>query len=353
MIDMPKLVEGLLKSCRVEEGEKVAIVSTHMFPESVVNAFMIALVNFNADSLRVILPPRIKEGKAISPVGPFAAESLKMADMIITVYPEPVPGHLYEAPVPRVDMYSDYFVNWLKSGARILDVMLRIPEANLRRLYPTDALIRRSLAGAEMMEKAEKIRITSGAGTDLVLNKKGRKGACQKGVASERGSWDNYGFGLVICAPLEDSANGTLVFDTGDYILGIGRIVTEPVKCTLKNGSITKIEGGSTAKIFEKWLATRGDERSYGVSHIGWGTHVEGAVWLESPFFSVADAESYPGVMQIAFGSNFFDTLARHSGIGGKNRAPSHCDVDLLNHDFYLDDELIVKEGKIVHPKCK
>jgi len=27
-------------------------------------------------------------------------------------------------------------------------------------------------------------------------------------------------------------------------------------------------------------------------------------------------------------------------------------DIDLLNHDFMLDDEVICKEGRIVHPDC-
>lgn len=354
MLDLPKLIEDYLKLCKVKEDEKVVLLTTHVFNEGVVNAFMTALINLDADSLRVILPPRIKEGEAVRPVGSFAADLLKSADMIIGVHPEPVSGHLYIPAVPDVNMYQDYFNNWLKAGVRILEEILTIPEANMRRLRPTNALQKRTLAGAEMMQNAEKIRIVSEAGTDLVLDKKGRKGHAQNGIVDEPGSWDNYGFGMVACAPLEDSANGTVVFDRGDYMLGTGNVVTEPVKCTLKDGYITKVEGGITAKNFEKWLASWGDKRSYGVAHIGWGClPIENAVWWDSPFFSCADAESYPGMVQIAFGYNSFDTLTKYCGMGGKNYGPSHCDVDLLNHDFYLDDELIVKKGKIVHPKCK
>jgi 2,5-dihydroxypyridine 5,6-dioxygenase len=249
-------------------------------------------------------------------------------------------------------MYSDYFVDWLNAGVRLLDVMLCVPMANIRRLRPTKALVERTMTGAKMMQDAKEIRIVSEAGTDLTLDKTGRKGHAQKGVVDSPGSWDNYGFGLVASAPKEDSANGTLVFDTGDYILAIGMSVTEPVKMTIKDGYIRKIEGGITAKIFEKWLAEKNDEDAYGTSHIGWGTHYA-SVWTDSPLFTVADAESYPGLMQIAFGSSFFNTPAELCGFGGKNRSISHCDCDLLNHDFYLDGELIVKKGDIVHPKCK
>ena len=352
MLDLPKVVEDTLKLCKVKENDKVALLSAYPPIEGLVEACMTALINIGADFMRITLPPRIKDGKAVDPVGPFAADVLKSADMILQIHPAPAPGHLYATAMPDVFMYNDYFVNWLKAGACLLDVMLVVPEANIRRLRPTKALIERTMSGTKMMQNAKEIRIISEAGTDLTLDKTGRKGHAQKGVVDVPGSWDNYGFGLVACAPLEDSANGTVVFDTGDYILGIGINVTEPVKCTLKDGAITKIKGGITAKIFEKWLAEKNDERSYIVSHIGWGTHYE-AVWTDSPLFSVADAESYPGLMQIAFGSNFFDTPAEYCGMGGKNRAPSHCDCDLLNHDFYLDGELIVKKGKIVHPRCK
>jgi hypothetical protein len=76
-------------------------------------------------------------------------------------------------------------------------------------------------------------------------------------------------------------------------------------------------------------------------------------VWIDHGLFCVSDAESYEGIMQIAFGSNYFDTPIHLSGMAGKRRVPSHCDIDLLNHDYYLDNELICKEGKIVHPKAK
>jgi 2,5-dihydroxypyridine 5,6-dioxygenase len=104
--------------------------------------------------------------------------------------------------------------------------------------------------------------------------------------------------------------------------------------------------------MLNRWLASWKDEQSYGVSHIGWGTN-DSAVWLDSNYFCFADAESYYGVMQIALGSNIFDTPLPNYGLGGKNTAVSHTDIECLNTDFYLDEEIIVKDGDIVHPECK
>lgn len=58
-------------------------------------------------------------------------------------------------------------------------------------------------------------------------------------------------------------------------------------------------------------------------------------------------------------GMNIFSTLAPYNGLQGQNRPsiawpmPSHAGGCLLRHDLYLDDELIVKEGKIVADELK
>jgi hypothetical protein len=46
---------------------------------------------------------------------------------------------------------------------------------------------------------------------------------------------------------------------------------------------------------------------------------------------------SYYGNMTIAFESN----------------PGSHIDIPCLNHSFYLDGDLIIEEGEIVHPSCR
>jgi 2,5-dihydroxypyridine 5,6-dioxygenase len=131
-----------------------------------------------------------------------------------------------------------------------------------------------------------------------------------------------------------------LILESGDYILKLQRDVVDPVKITFKDGYAKKIEGGFTAKLLQRWFDRWEDPEVYGVAHVGWGTHKEGAVWTDSLYFCVADAESYPGVMQI--------------GVGATSDRPSlgHCDIECRHCNIYLDNELIVKDGEIVNPQC-
>lgn len=351
MASLTKTIEEALKLSNIKENEKVILVSSHVLDEKLLERFEIALNNLEADFFTCKLPPRAKGKVMIGPVGSLAIDVFERVDIVVdvfSVWPPQVPCAL--------DMPTERLHEILKSGTRWLTFMIPMPEVNLRRLFPSEAMIKRTYSGAKLMQEAETIRITSEYGTDLTLNKKGRKGHAQVGIVDTPGRWDNFGFGLVAAGPIEDSANGTLVLNTNDYIQeagGVDRAVTEPIRCTITNGHITKIEGGTTASLLRKHLAKYEDNESYGVSHIGWGTH-EGAVWIDSTtFFCIADAESYLGNMQIAFGSNTFPpSPAEYCGIEGKRECSSHIDFDLLEHDFYLDDELIVRKGKIVNPKC-
>lgn len=354
LTSLTKTIEEALKLSKIEKNDEAILVSSHIYNERLLGKFETALNNLGADFYTCILPPRAKGKSLTSPAGSLAIHAFTKADIVvdvISIWPPQLP--------PAIVMPMKQLRDILESSTRWLTFMIPNPEINLRRLFPSQAMIKRTYSGARLMQEAETIRITSKHGTDLTLNKKGRNGHAQVGVADKPGRWDIFGFGLVATAPIEDSANGTLVINTNDYIQeagGMDMAVTEPVRCTIEDGHMTKIEGGSIASLLKKHLASYEDEESYGVSHIGWGTH-ENAAWIDSgPLFCIADAESYLGNMQIAFGSNIFPpSPAEYCGgvVGwGKRKCSSHIDFDLLEHDFFLDDELVVRKGRLVNPNC-
>lgn len=353
MTHLSKVAEETLKLCNVKHGDEVLLVSPYVHDQNHVEAWAIALANLGADFLRVTLPPMTKNGKLTDPYSPYIITAMDKASMLLQIHGPFAPGHLSKNLTPTLGLYNENALRILHSGLKWLDVTIRDPEVNLRRLFPSSQTIQRTRRGAEIFHGAETIRIASRTGTDLTLDKSRRKGSCQFGIADQPGRYDNYGVCATFCAPIEESANGTLVLSPGDYILGQGLIVSEPVEITFRDGYARKIEGGLTARMLERWLANWRDEQSYGVSHIGWGRiPLESAVWTESNYFTFADAEGYYGMMQIALGSNMFDTPLPNFGLGGKNTAVSHTDIECLNHDFYLDGEVIVKDGNIVHPEC-
>lgn len=345
------LVKDILGLCKVKENERVALITTREFDPKILEAYLTGIEETGADSLRVILPRRLGDGQKSGQLpGPYATDVLKAADMVIQ------PVTVDPSPLPDIFMYDKIFSEILASGTRWLSIVTH--EEAMRRLFPDQELIDRTLSGVGIMEKAEEIRITSDAGTDLVMSKKGRKGHKQTGIVDEPGMWDNYGFGLVACAPLEDSAEGKLVLDAGDSSGQVPfgdrhRINPEPIELTFKAGKIVDISGGHTALMLRRYLEQNGNDGAYRIAHVGWGTHKK-AVWGGGYRFTHADWESYYGCIMMHFGVNIFDTPYRFSGLGGATAPPGiHWGGSILNCNFYLDGELIVKKGNIVHPQCK
>ncbi len=348
--ELPGLLQAALTLSGVKEGERVALVTTHRYVGEVLEDYRIALSNLGADVIRLVLPPRIRgeDPRLDNPIGPYAADVLKTAAMVVR------PLTLWPPKASDITMYAAVFTEILFSGTRWLDFM--IDEMAMRRLFPTPELLERTLAGAERMERAETIRITSKAGTDLTVSKIGRKTHIKTGRVQEPGAWDNLGFAAVSVAPLEDSAEGTLVFDRGDslgFLLGtLNDFNPDPVRLEFREGQIVKIEGEVTAQILRHHLEQINRPEFYHIAHLGWGTH-DKAVWGGNNF-TVADWESVYGALIVHFGHNTFDTPARNSGFGGANKPtrawplPHHTGGTLLHHDLYLDDKLIINGGRFI-----
>jgi 2,5-dihydroxypyridine 5,6-dioxygenase len=325
--------------------------TTHLYDQRVLEGFRVALGRLGADAIRLIVPPRTDGTRWINPVqiDSYAHKVLMGANMVIHV------GTLNQT--ADISMYTQAVHDVLFAGVRWLDV--NGEELVMRRLFPTPSMIARTLAGAERIGRAKMLRITSEAGTDLTIRKRGRKGHAQVGFVDEPGRWDNFGFGLVACAPEEDQTEGTVVFDIGDSLgLFLGpyaNLLWQQVRFVFEKGRIVRVEGGRIAKMYDAFLRRLNRPEHYRIAHIGWGTH-DGATWSGSSF-SVGDWESYYGNVMIHLGHNAFDTPVKNSGLGGRSAPsldwpmPMHSGGVVLNHSLWLDGELILDRGRIVPSK--
>lgn len=253
--------------------------------------------------------------------------------------------------VGQIPLYTDAHNAALARGTRTL--MLGEAEANLRRMFPNDEVIKRTYAGAKRMATAREIRITDAAGSDFTLRKDGRKGHAQVGISDKPGRWDHWPSGLVACGPLEDSAQGTYVVQPGDVILGLRSVCQNTVRITLDKGRLTKIEGGSDARMLREHLQRYADIKDpkgnlsdpFRIAHAGWGTEHR-AQWHVMGM----DSESLYGNVMVSLGRNMFDSKDEHSGLGGKNYTPVHVDICCRDKKLYLDGELVVDNNRIVVP---
>ena len=337
------LAEALALS-KIGDGTRAALLSSHVYDERAMRAYSDALDILGADWVRVIMPGRTNGTSFANPVqgGSFVTDILKSADVVVR--PTTAKGA-----VADIGMYTPVFEEIIMSGTRWWDCSVGGSETHLRKLFPTQPMIDRTRAGAVRMQEAKTLRITSEAGTDLTLS------------VEEPGRWDNFGFGLVATAPVEDSANGKVVWDAedslGELLGSYSDLLPEQVVTHFENGKIVRIEGGWVARRFENYLAGLKRPEFYRIAHIGWGTH-ESAAW-GGPGWNTAEWESYYGCIMLHLGMNIFSTLAPYNGLHGQNRPsiawpmPSHAGGCLLRHDLYLDDELIVKAGQIVQDDLK
>jgi 2,5-dihydroxypyridine 5,6-dioxygenase len=331
-----------LEWSKVKEGESVLIYTdtNFAFPEYVPATFAAARA-LGAEAYVLTGPhrPVLAKDKLI-------LDAWKGADIVI---------HLAQ---PGLWIYTKEHNEVLQSGTRVLAIRQRA--SSLRSMFPDQKVIDRCYAAGKRLDAAREIRVTSQAGTDLVMNREGRKVHIQVGVADQPGMWDNLGSGIVACAPLEDRTEGKLVIAPGDILMQMRWYVREPITLTFKEGIVVDIKGGADAMMFRDYMdraqstgqvgvkSTTGkgpvDPDVYRVAHASWGMH-RGADW-RNPWSQ--DAESFYGNVLIALGNNMFDTPHVNRGMGGANSCAGHLDMDLRNANLFLDGAQIIENGSIV-----
>jgi len=339
--ELVNLFKEELRHCNLKSGETVLIFSDSTTNREYPAAFFGAAQDLGAHVFEMRVPYLAGKARSISkagredvlpPKGPI--EAMKAADLVIDL-----------ASINW--LYTEVHNEVLRSGTRTL--MVHYPPDILRRLLPDDSVKRRTIAGANILKKGKRIRLTSPAGTDLTFDKTGRKAIGQYGASDVPGRWDHWPSGDVACAPLEDSTDGVLVIDKGDILLRINRYVSEPIRCEFRNARMTRIEGGLDALLMREYMETWKDDRIYIPAHVGWGTDHR-AIWIELALPGQGggkDAESSYGTVLFGMGANYFVQF------GGENVTEAHLDICLRNCSFWVDDLQILKDGKILPEELK
>ena len=239
--------------------------------------------------------------------------------------------------------YRDEIRQALARGARVLCCME--PPHVLDRLRFDPGVRQRALAGAALLEPARRIRITSPAGTDLAMDKTGRSGLANYGVADTPGHLDFWGLGAVQAAQLEGTTEGRLVLDVGDCVFHLGRYVAAPVTIDFERGRIVRIDGGLDARLIRDELNAAG-ENAFLAGHMAWGVDPR-ARWTQ-PITQTpdtggggADVESFAGTVQVQIGSN--DDVS----FGGKIRSRAHLGLCLRGASLSLDGKPVIVDGVI------
>ncbi len=217
-----------------------------------------------------------------------------------------------------------------KRGARIV-TMPSITEEIANRCLDVsyDDMRKRSSYLHGILREASTIRITSSAGTDLILTVgKSEFFGETGGVFDFPGAFGNLPEGEVSFAP--ETCEGIYVVDVSFADLGI---LSSPLFFVVRGGVVVDIEGERAETLIER--LDRVGARAYKVAELGIGLNPKARVTG-----NILEDEKVVGTAHIALGNN--------TSFGGTNDVQIHLDGVLNKPDITVDDRKLMEKGSFL-----
>jgi leucyl aminopeptidase (aminopeptidase T) len=217
-------------------------------------------------------------------------------------------------------------------GARIAtlpgiteDMMIRCLAADY------NAIAERSRRLSVALESGNEVHVTSPAGTDIRLVRGDRHAKPDTGFYLNPGEYGNLPAGETFFAPIEGSAQGVLVFDGA--MAGVGKVKT-PIRILVRDGVAVEITGGVEAQKLIELIDPLG-AAARNIAELGIGTNDRAQITGV-----ILEDEKVLGTVHIALGDNM--------SMGGTVSVPSHLDGLILQPTVYVDDRMIMEDGKLL-----
>lgn len=256
--------------------------------------------------------------------------------------PEPIRQAMMEADVivfltEKTMVHSHAAIEAMKGGTKGVALEEITPEIITGSAASADyeAILEHSRSVRDVFTEGERLTITTPLGMDLEAEIGGRPGFSAVGkVEKQPGDIEIYAAsfpdGEVAVAPIEETVNGTIIWDT--TMNDINRI-DEPIEVDVEEGYVTEIRGGAEADQLRRILENA-DRDSWGIGEIAVGLNPD--VELQG---SIRVDKKALGYLHIALGEN--------TDVGGKLDADIHFDGVIGNATMKIDDTLITKDGEM------
>jgi leucyl aminopeptidase (aminopeptidase T) len=298
----------------VKKGEKVIVVIDTPQKE-IGRALFEASLNAGAEAALIEMAPRANSG--VEPPEMVAAAMLA-ADVALL-------------PTSMSLSHTAAAVNAFIKGVRIAS-MPKITTDMMARTLNIDyaQMAERCEKYAAAIEEANKVHITSPAGTDVYLSLKGRKAHQDKGLYHVSGTAGNLPAGEVYAAPLEGTAEGIIVFDGSMADIGV---LKEPLVIKVKDGYAVEIKGKDADAL--KVILEKHGKNAYNIAEFGLGMNPKATITG-----IILEDEKVLGTVHIALGDN--------STMGGNVKVESHLDGLIRKPTVEVDGKVIMEDGKLI-----
>lgn len=304
----------------VKKGENVVITADTSTDRRVVEAVANAAYTIGANPVVLYYPTSYKAFE--EPIKPIA-EAVSETDVWIEF-------------AYYCIMHTPCFKRSLENGARYtclcgMDVIML---TNTIGKVNYDVLVEFGEYLTQYVQNSDEVIIKDNNGTNLVAYNRGRKVKHSGQKATKKGYPIMLG-GQVSWCPIEETINGTLVFDAALFPPSEIGILHENIILTIKDGRIIKIEGGNQANIFSSWLASFNDPNMYRLAHysIGFNPGVTKATGR------IVEDERIFGCIEFGFGSQGASLM------GACWDAASHTDGVVSKPTIILDGVVLEEDG--------
>jgi leucyl aminopeptidase (aminopeptidase T) len=301
----------------LKRTESVLIV-TDAAKLNVGRAFALVCRGIGNETVLAILPATGEHGN--EPPMTIAA-AMKAADVVFAPT-----THALTHTRARLDAYA--------TGTRVIilrgvdeDMMIKgAMTVDFNALKETTARVARAL------REAEKMKVTSPAGTNVTFSIAGRKVFTLDGYFQEAMGFAALPGGEAPTSPAEGTANGTIVFD---YSMdGIG-LLNQPLKLEVKEGSVVSVIGNNEHTYFIDQIF-KNDSNARNIAEFAIGTNPKARLTG-----NLAEDKKLLGTVHFAIGDN--------KSLGGKVEATVHLDGLMLKPTVIADDKKVfVENGKLL-----
>ena len=313
MSDLRTAAGTLLAKCMgARAGESVLVVDDNA--ENPISAALIeAARDMGLEAMRLTMAPRERSGQEPPDA---VARAMQGADIVLI-------------PTSHSLSHTKSRHAACDAGARVASMPGITPEMFGRTMGADyDKVAERSRLVADILDKGREARITTALGSDLTLTIAGRHAEPDTGLYHAPGMFGNLPAGEAYLAPVEGTAEGTLVVDAS--MAGLG-VLASPITLTFHSGRVTNVEGPGADQLRANWAAA--GETADWVAELGVGTNDAAIITGK-----VLEDEKVYGTVHVALGNN--------AHFGGINEVPYHADGVITKPTLAIDGQVIIQDGE-------